>query len=387
MPSGFSLLTIVTSFLLFLSQVSALDTIAIESPNQQSTRSEERNAWGVQDKDRTRAELPKYEPEFSTIARSIIGRVDDEPNIELKNNIPGRNQLSPGEKDYWVFPLTELYGHCSNDTRIMPRGEGPWPCVDGNANRAELKRRGSDRYLYITLSVCNQPTPSNNNVLEPPPPLKAFISWTQPKPGSAADPNTRDMEITEGFGEFRNPMSNHLFIGVEAVLNSSYSGKYGYELTGSIDALYSYYQDNESLYHVDSDYQSSFFVSSNLTESSNNNDPYMQEYMANVPPFSLFIHNQNDTRIMGMRRSYCALNSSTTGDSQNHSVTTTMTRIGGGAAKQQFYVSGLNKSSSYYAIMALATNVTDKGDGHPTGGGMVWKSVQFTTTSSKHLNS
>ena len=332
--------------------------------------------------DQARDGLPNYEPEFSSIPRSIIGRADGD-NTQLQNNVPGRGAISPGNTDYWIFPHTELQGDCSTETRIMPRGQEPWPCVDESTNHAELRRRASDRLLYVTLSVCAQPTSASGNSSDPPPSLKVFLSWTQPKPGSAADPNTRAIDVFEGFGEWSDSTSDNIYIAVEALSSSGYSGQYRYELTGSIEAPYSNYLDTESLYHVESDYRSGFFVSSNLTSSSNSNHSEQRTYMDNAPPFDVFIYNQNDTRIVGMSRSYCALNGSAIRGSQTQSAAAAMTTIGGGAAKQQFYVSGLNKSSSYYAAMALATNVTATGDGHPTGGGTIWKSVQFNTTSSK----
>lgn len=61
-----------------------------------------------------------------------------------------------------------------------------------------------------------------------------------------------------------------------------------------------------------------------------------------------------------------------------------MTLNGGdGHAKQQFYVPGLNKSSSYQAIMALDSYYASSGNGTPTGGGTVWKAIDFTTKSGK----
>ena len=385
-PAGLYFLGVLISSLLGFTQVQALETITTDSVYHSDTLLGHRGKQRLQDplrKDSDISELSSYEPEFPLISRSIIGRADDSQNEKLENNVPGRKSISPGDKQYWVFPATELHKDCSTEARIMPRGQGAWSCEDQPTKHTDLKRQAADRRLYITLSVCTQPTPSGNNIDEPPPNLQLFISWTQPKPGSAGDGNTIPVDVTQGFGEYSNPQSQDVFIAVEALSNSNYSGQYGYELTGSIDARYSDYDDSESLYHIESDYQSGFFLSSNLTDSSDSHDPRLDEYMKNDPPFSIFIHNENDTSIEGMRRSYCALNRSLAEGSQRYLAVANMTTIGGGEAKQQFYVSGLDKNSSYYATMALATNVSDKGDGHPTGGGMVWKSVKFSTTSSK----
>ena len=65
--------------------------------------------------------------------------------------------------------------------------------------------------------------------------------------------------------------------------------------------------------------------------------------------------------------------------SRNASIETGITTFGGGAAKQLFYAGGLNGTSTYNVMLALQTNYTLAGSGHPGGGGTVWKSINVTT--------
>jgi len=49
--------------------------------------------------------------------------------------------------------------------------------------------------------------------------------------------------------------------------------------------------------------------------------------------------------------------------------------------KQQFYFQGLNRSSSYFGILAMTGNSTASGPGVVGGGGRVWQTMSFTTQS------
>lgn len=178
-------------------------------------------------------------------------------------------------------------------------------------------------------------------------------------------------------------------IAVTAPNPSGYDGDYTFELAASIDTFYANHQDTDSLYLLDSDNKAGLFITTNLTANSNSSTgPTVQEWKNT--PFSIFVHNQNDTQIQSLTSSYCGLmknarvmgnvgSSSTTPD-----VEVGLTTLGNStptenfSVKQQFYVPGLNSSSSYYAVLGLPTKYSTPGSG-PTGGGMVWRPINFTT--------
>ena len=326
-----------------------------------------------------------YEPDFPGIARTIIGRQNDNTRKELKNNVPGHGDVSLGTTDYWKFPSSELHGSGTNETAIIPPMQKRGSEGIGIGGHPELRRRDTEPWLHITLSVCSQPSPTDTKVNVPPPQLELLISWTNPAPGQGPNAQPSPVPITEGFGRYDNPMSDDLFIAVQAPSSSDYSGSYSYELAGSIDTPYADYQDHTFLHVLDSDAGAGLLITSNLTDSA---DPDLTEKWKNVGPrFNVFAHSANDTQFAGLRHSYCGLKknaqigglASKPADPDKSSLETGLTTLGGGAAKQQFYVGGLNKSSEYLAILGLDTNYSSAGSGHPGGGGTVWKHINFTT--------
>ena len=326
-----------------------------------------------------------YEPSFPGLARTIIGRQDDTTATDLKNNAPGKSSISPGQTQYWRFPSSELHGPGSNESPLVPSARQTFDDKERVQGRSELKRQAREPWLHITLSVCSQPVPSSAEVDQPPPQPKLLISWKNPKPGTGPSADTSVAPVMEGFGRYDNQMSGDLFIAVEALSATGYSGSYTYELAGSIDTPYADYQDATFLHALDSDSGAGLFVTSSLTDPGDAEALGVWEGIG--PRFSIFAHNINDTQFSGIRRSYCGLrNNAQIGgglgaldSSQSSGVETGIETFGGGAAKQLFYVGSMNKSSTYHAILGLESNYSVPGSGHPGGGGTVWRYINMTT--------
>ena len=331
-----------------------------------------------------------YEPEFAGLGRSIIGRADAQVPQTLSNNVPGKLNINPGDVQYWTFPKTSLSAPLSSATPVIPpnhdkRETAPRTGYPENgARNAELKRRQNlDIRVHVTLNTCDQPSAAPGTT---PPQLRFFISQSNHNPG----PNANDMSVNEvpvngGFSYYTNPTSTDLYLGIAAPPGSSgLTGEYNYEITASIDAPYAFYEGYTNLYLVDSDSKAALFVSNNLTNGSNSSSASYTEWMDSPPPFSVFVHNQNDPSILGLEQSYCGLKNKAQiqgGITDLANVEVGMTTIGGGNPKQQFYVQGLNRSSSYHAFMALNTNYTTPGSGNVGGGGTVWNVTNFNTMS------
>ena len=330
-----------------------------------------------------------YEAEFPGIARTVLGR-QSSASQDLKNNAPGTGKILPGSKDYWRFPSSELHGPRTDQKAQVPPGLDDHP--DGpESARMELKRQVADPWLHITLSVCTQPSPSDPQISAPPPQLELLVSWKNPEPGSGDSADTSSIPVVEGYGRYDNPMSNDVFIAVQAPSSTGYDGAYTYEIAGSIDTPYADYKDDVFLHSLDSDAGSALLITSNFT-SQNDSSNLIAAWMDLGPRFSVFAHNTNDTQIQGLRRSYCGLKNSaqvklsgsTPSDSQDSTIETGLTNFGGGAPKQQFYVGGLNRSSTYFAFLGLESNYSGVGSGHPSGGGTVWKYVSMTTKNGRN---
>jgi calcium channel MID1 len=324
----------------------------------------------------------EYEPSFPGLGRSIIGRAEAPATQTLYNNVPGVDSIAPGNEQYWIFPASALTGTRSSPTPAIPStpilvdtsavsGDEDAPLV-----RPELKARQSTGYIYITLSVCGQPSASDSDPTGPPQPLELYIAHSPDNttPGPSYTGQQAKTQADGGFVNYTDQTSEDTYIGVYAPTNSGFSGNFTYELTASVDEPYTYQQAFQPLYFLDSDQNSTLLITTNLSVPNSS----AQTWMSTGGPFSVFIVDQSDVTVPGLLNSYCGLNSTAQIRGQQD-IEVGMTSVYGGLAQQQFYVTGLNQSTSYYAIMALDSQYTKSGPGNPGGGGMVWQSMTFNT--------
>ena len=311
-----------------------------------------------------------------------ITRRQDGTITSLKNNFPAQETISPGDEHYWEFPLSELHSPPFTEVPLVPSIPGR-PSMSEGTNHLELRKR-EDVELHITLAVCTQPSPSSSDIRTPPPQLYFSISFTNPRPRTGGKGSDFDVDVNNGFGTYSTKMSGPLHIAVAAPSDPSFTGSWTYDLTGSIDAKFHDYDNSSALHFVDSDTGAGLFVSGNLSE---RGDPTERSMWMNIgTPFSIFVHNANDTQLSGLERSYCGLKSysQVTGNVKRAAEDGTevgMIDIGNGGPVQKFLVPGLNKSSSYRAFIGLETRYQDAGQGVPGGGGIVWKPIDFATKS------
>ena len=326
-----------------------------------------------------------YEPPFTPLGRSIIGRQDgDSGNTPLQNNVPVTATIAPNQNLFYVFPSSALRASPSTPTVVVPPSKSKRETED-EINHAELKKRQSDVTYYLTLSVCSQPSPSGGTTTAPPPPLQLFLSYTDPQPQSGSN---RPMHpaVEDGFSIFSDSTSDNIFIQVQAVDTPGYSGNYSFQLTASIDARYAVVENTSSLLFVDSDSTGAMLITTDLTNPNSDNTSEKDDWRKLSAPFTVAVVNQNLTQMSGLLKSYCAFQNNTqivgnfAGQNQSN-VDIGFTNIGDNALKQQFYVSGLNRSSSYSAVMGLPTNFSNPGSGQPGGGGTIWQAINFTTQS------
>ena len=339
----------------------------------------------------------RYEPDFEGLGRSIVGRQEQEI-VDLDNNVPGNKFIGPGDQQYWRFSKTTLEGPPTSTTPDLPPSQGKRSAEDEDEEvsaeeimgASELRRRqNTGRTLYLTLNVCDQPSPSDNGAQGPAPQLSVYVSQGSqfPRPG----PDQTPVPITGGSGTLTMTASDDVFIGVDAPTDDGFEGNWNYELTASIDAPYAYYQDLQELYLVDSDDSSAFFVSTNLT-ATNSSANLINQWLKTPAPFGLFVHPSSDTTFSGILRSYCGLKkhaqiqsnfpqpSSATNTSKSN--TNVSISSDGASLKQNNYLTGLTSNTKYYAIMAIGSNFTSPSSGPSVnGGGTVWRNISFTTKS------
>ncbi len=300
-----------------------------------------------------------YESTFVGLHRSILGRMPTDPrtmtmNEPSKLNIKGGD--TPDPPQYWKLPLSlgkrDLYEASSSD----------------GAKRDDefqelLKREG--KLLYITLSICDQPSPRISSPGGMPPPLQLYISTKIKQP----DKDSTDIQFTMdgGFGTETYAATSDVYFSVCATQSTNFSGIYNYELTASVDAPYTSYESTNNLTFLDSDSNSALLVSPNVTTD------------LSAAPYSIFVYNQDDPAILGIRNSLCGLKNHAQirrgipGDPASPDIVTSMTDLSGSISKQYFYVKALNASTNYMATIALERKSNST----------VWNSTTFRTKSGR----
>ena len=339
-------------------------------------------------------EQSEYRPDFPGLGGRIIGRQD---NSALANNEPGKSKIAFGDTQYWVFPEKELGGQGITPVqRLPPSHDKSNVEIDlGNqAQGAELKKRqAGDRMLHITLSICSQPAAIDSSHSDPAPPLELYISYGPDNkfPGPNSRVSEGQVPTKKGLATYANNVSGDSFFGVHAPSAPGFNGDYSYEITASIDALYTGYENSPGLFYLDSDTRAGFFVTNNLT-ASNTSDSDKTAWLSSGSPFSIFVYDQNDPKIAGLENSYCCMKSQApikgnVKGIESSNVEVGMTSTGdGGLPKQQFYVKDLKGNSAYSAVMAWDTNYTQTGSSKVGAGGVVWPAIDFTTKSGWSMN-
>ncbi len=318
-------------------------------------------------------DMESYEPEFSGADRSIIGRAG-KVSTALGNNAPGILNINQGASHYWNFPSATLFGPKSPQTPGLPSYfEGQNVSVTADSP--------DEVELYISLTICQQPLPKGPNPDTPPDQLSLYVSTSSTNQQPDKESNDYAVPMDGGFGWLNISVKDDVYFGVYAPTNDGYNGSYNYQLTASIDGFYASSYSDPNVYFVDSDNNSALLYTNKTINTTDTSNHTFQEWMNRRPPvFSLFVHNQDNTSIMGLQNSVCGLQNMAQIQGPSN-VDTLMTAAGDGLPKQQFYVKNLNRSSTYYAIVAMIGNSTNHGSGVVGGGGKVWNLTNLTTKS------
>jgi calcium channel MID1 len=359
----------------------------------------------------------RYEAEFFGFDRSIIGRAPSWVDAAIDNNYFYQDNVPQGTTRYYIFTNSSVWGKLSDPSQGLPSsrlrqrsGIDPEGYLDKStvdvvdpegdivtynedeAGDLELRpRQLPTRNVYITINTCLQPNDPTGSKGAPGQ-LVLYVSQSAKNPMSVAGQpdngwqNGKWVEAVGGFANITLEASGDVYIAVYAPATEGFVNPYNFEVAASIDAPFHYYNNSQpNLYLVDSDSSSALLVTNNLTSSTNGS--VFDAWMNLAPPFVIFAANQNLSYFSGIQNSYCGLEkyaqiAGTVRGVESSNVQTSMTNMTSGPfPKQQFYVQGLNASSSYNGILAMAGNSTASGNGVVGGGGQVWQTMNFQTQS------
>ncbi|KAI4095568.1 MAG: hypothetical protein Q9206_001072 [Seirophora lacunosa] len=326
-----------------------------------------------------------YEPAFAGSDGSIIGRAPDAVTVTaLGNNAPKQKNIRPGAIQNWTFSRETLQG---------PPGPFNWTFpLDYTANNhtrletdlISLGRPPStptpDRTVWLTISTCDQPTSGDAANPAAPPPLEVYVSRSQRN--QRPDEGDSDQVIVQDGGHGTLTLSgvtDAIWIGVRAPETDGFIGEFSYEIAASIDAPYATYFEggpgNQSDLQItpwDTDTHSSILGTGDITNASSDSPNFANWLSSSPPPFNVYVYDHADPVFMGLHRSVCALRKRARIQSNK-----SMVKIGG-QPRQLFYVTDLQRGSSYDAVMTLEPSSSTS---TVRGGGAVWNATTFITKS------
>jgi calcium channel MID1 len=324
----------------------------------------------------------------------------------LHNNFPFKLNVEPDTINWYMFPREEVQGkHGETGPGLPSKLPGlnmSYPSYNGH-EALELRKRdlddaeedpglesrqngnGKKRTVYLTANTCLQPLPDKVSKASPPQ-LTLYVSTNNknknpgPRVGEKLRKMQKEVVFDGGYASFSVRTGSDVYFGIygPSLKSLPFHGVWNTEVAASIDApFHTYNSENPFLFLVDSDTTSALLVTNNLTSASPESDLY-KKWMDIAPPFKLFAVNLNDSQTKGVQHSYCGLSSANqiAGIEMESAM---ITRGLGNKPKEQFHITGLNGSSTYYGLLAMDGNSTASGGGVVSGGGQVWNAVNFTT--------
>jgi calcium channel MID1 len=336
--------------------------------------------------------------------RNSINEAGESNGLDLVRRIPnaakslGNNQFVAVESFEigavrWFYLSKDIVnGPHATDGKGLPAYVSDGDGDDGDTSHELRKRKLAERAtttVYLSLTTCAKPTSNKTDPDDGFPQLEVYVSKSDKleNPGPGEDDDLQDKyTAVGGYVGITKDTDSDVFIGVAAPNSTDYTGIYKFQIAASIDAYFhSVVEDEPNLYLIDADVSAALLVTNNLTESNRTSENYHQ-WMNMVPPYTMFAHNINNTALVGLERSFCALDALSQVGRISNSTEVGMTSRGlGNKPKEQFYITGLNASSYYNGLLAMVGNSTSNGNGIVGGGGQVWKPMNFTTKAGKPI--
>ena len=330
--------------------------------------------------------------EVAEVAFTIDRRAQDGVSA-LGNNQPQNMNIEVGARQYWTFPKEAIDGPPGTVGPGLPGSRLSIRDVDlEDEPMTELRKRQSRRQVWVSLNTCLQPDAndtvrSSDNVM--PPQLQMYISKSDnnQKPGpDVSDPDQQIVDVDGGYALFNTSGDSSIYIGIAAPNTTRFNGIWNYEVAASIDAPYHSANTTWSnLYFVDGDNHAALLITNDTTQAEANSSIF-QEWMSMPPPYGMFAIPHTTPSIYSVRNSYCGLKNSPAiftnlGNVVNQNTASMTSRGLGGKPKEQFYITNLTASASYWGILAMPGNSTNSGPGVVGGGGKVFAATTFSTKS------
>lgn len=307
-----------------------------------------------------------YEPTFVGLDQGLLGRATPAGTKILTLNVPASASINGNEVQFWTLPFG-LGTRTLDEASSLDR-------TSQSAGFHELLKREKKK-LYITLSLCDQPSPRNSSDPQKgaPPTLELYISIDGQNTKPSKESSDFAVPISYGFGNCNISASDDVYFSVGARLSPDFVGNYTYELTASLGRYYALFKPDNNALILDSDSNSALIAA--CLQKLSLEEP--TKCMNGTLPYSIFVYNQDDSAVWGLQNSFCGLKKHA---QVQGNIVTDIIKPSGGPEIRYFYVQGLNASTSYYSTIAFDGNSNNAIDSFEAGV-MVWNTTNFTTKS------
>ncbi|CBF77904.1 hypothetical protein AN8842.2 [Aspergillus nidulans FGSC A4] len=297
----------------------------------------------------------------------ILNRASDDRR-SLGNNRFGESEILMGELQQWLFVPDSTAGNSSD------------------AQSDNISKRASTA-VYVSLTICSAPilNESISNTAQALPQLAVYVSTSDslqdPGPHHKSDSGQTVYHSSEGYMSATVSATSEVYIAVAAPSNGNFSGSYSYQLAVSTEDFFHNVDDRAALLSFNDSGSETALLTTVSPADEILTEEQRKQWENNTTVYKLFVNNANSTIGSGLSRSYCALAQHSQA-SNGHNVEASMSRrkSDDSTFQEQFYVTGLNRSSTYVGILAMG-NTTEFGNGIVGGGGKVWKAKKFSTKS------
>jgi calcium channel MID1 len=339
-----------------------------------------------------------YVPDFAYFGRSLLGRQAAEVG-KLKNDEKLEADINPDSTVFFMLEKSELPTKRDDEALVealdasgAEHTSGTDAIETGSSEGGEadgrLSPRQSRRRVWISANTCRQPMPQGGKELANGPQLVLYVSTSvdnqKPGPDSTANlvTNSTGIKFNSGFASIEVNTTSDVYIGVHAPkLDADWFGSWHFEIAASAERSYHSHDDKDPfLYMVDTDSESTLFITYNLTDSDKEEDV---EEWKKENYFSMYAFPAGGrSPVTGMENSVCALEQKFNTTNNLTVGTAITTKFGSGFPKRQFDVHGLDNNQTYNGYLVV------QGDrGMPKlpgarrvgGGGMVFKQFTWTT--------
>ena len=339
-----------------------------------------------------------YVPDFAYFAPSLLGRQAEDVS-QLKKDTKMEKDIAPQTTVYFVIEKGQL--EARRDASAPPYALDAEDSGQARAQKlaereafATLSAGGpsqtgqtSGTTVWISANTCQQPMPGNNASSTGAPQLLLYVSTSaqNQKPGPESTENLvtnkTGIPFDNGYVSFELNTTSDVYIGISAPkLVDNWFGSWHFEIAASTQGSYhSYNPTNPFLFMVDTDSESTLFITYNLTDSNSTED--IAKWNSSNP-FAMYAFPAGRSPVTGMENSYCALKQNFNSTNNITVETTITTKFGAGFPKSQFNVHNLSNAQTYNGYLVVEGNqetVDLPGVGRVHGGGKVFQQFNWTT--------